>query len=104
MADATQFLEYDSDSNEPDHHHNKPPFKTSENKWILRYQQLFQLYLNHHHCEVPRNVEMATLADCVLYQRPKFKSDPHNYDYHRLNLLKGIKKIICKRGQQKGKF
>jgi hypothetical protein len=34
---------------------------------------------------------MATLADWVLYQRTKFKSDPDNYDSHHLRLLKRIK-------------
>jgi hypothetical protein len=86
-ADTTQFLEYDSDSDNLVHHHNTPPFTTSENNWILKYQQLFQLYLTYHHCEVPRKAETATLADWVLYQRTKFESDPDTHDSHRLNLL-----------------
>jgi hypothetical protein len=40
MADATHFLEYDSDSDNLVQHHNKPPL-TSENNWLLKYQQLF---------------------------------------------------------------
>jgi hypothetical protein len=33
---------------------------------------------------------MATLADWVLYQKNKFKSDPDTFDSDRLHLLKGI--------------
>jgi hypothetical protein len=103
-ANVTHFLEYDNDSDNPVHHHNKPHFKISENNWLLRYQQFFQFYLTYHHCDVPRKAEMATLADWVLYQRTKFKSDPDNYDSHRLNLLKGIKFSFVKQDNNKASF
>jgi hypothetical protein len=48
-------------------------------KWLLKYQHLFSILY-----------ETETLADW-LYQRTKFKSDRYNYDYHRLQLLKGNK-------------
>jgi hypothetical protein len=41
MADAFKYLEYDSDSDDLVHHHNKPQFMTSENNWLLKYQQFF---------------------------------------------------------------
>jgi hypothetical protein len=103
-ADATQFLEYNSDSDSLVHHHNKPTFKTSDNNWLLKYQQLFQFYLTYHHCEVPIKAEMATLADWVLYQRTQFKSDPDTYDSHHLNLLKGINFSFVKQDNNKASF
>jgi hypothetical protein len=103
-ADASQFLEYDSNSDNLGHHHKKPPFTTSENNWLLKYQQLFQFYLTYRHCEVPIKAEMPTLADWVLYQRAKFKSDPDNYDSHRLHLLKGIKFSFVKEDKNKANF
>jgi hypothetical protein len=77
---------------------------TSEKNWILKYQQLFQFYLTHHCCEVPRKAEMATLADWVLYQRTKFKSDPDTFDSHRIHLLRGIKKSFVKEDNSKASF
>jgi hypothetical protein len=102
MAGATQYLEYDSDSDNLVHHYNKPPFMTSQNNWILKYQHIFQFYLTYCHCEVPRKAEMATLADWVLYQRTKFKSDPDNYDSHRPSPAERNQIFICERGQQQG--
>jgi hypothetical protein len=103
MADATQYLEYDSDSE------NLVTTITSHlsrevKNWLLKYQQLVQFYLTYHHYEVSRKSEMATLADWVLYQRTKFKSDPDNYDSHRLRLLKGIKFSFGKEENNKAMF
>jgi hypothetical protein len=39
-----------------------------------------------------------------LYQRTKFKSDPDNYESHRLNLLKGIKFTFVKEDNNKASF
>jgi hypothetical protein len=77
---------------------------TSEDNWILKYQQLFQFYHIHCHCDVPRKAEMATLADWVLYQRSKFKSDPDTFDSHRLRLLKGITNSFVKEDNIKASF
>jgi hypothetical protein len=101
MDDATQYLEYDSDSDSLVLHHNKPHFMTSQNNWLLKYQKRFQFYLTYRHCEVPRKAEMAILAEWMLYQRTKFKSNPDNYDSHRLYLLKGIKFSFVKEDNSK---
>jgi hypothetical protein len=90
MVNASKHSEYDSDSNDLNHH-RKPQFMTSENNWLLKYQKYLQFYLTHRHCDVSRKAEMATLADWVLYQRTKFKSDHDTFDSHRLHLLKVIK-------------
>jgi hypothetical protein len=47
---------------------------------------------------------MATLADWVLYQRTKFKSDPDNYDSRCLRLLKGIKFSFVKEDNTNASF
>jgi hypothetical protein len=49
---------------------------------------------------------MATLDGWVLYHRTncRFKSDPDNYDSHRLNLLKGIKFSFVKEDNSKASF
>jgi hypothetical protein len=62
MADTSKYLEYDSNSDDLVHHHNKPQFMTGENKWLLKYQHFFQFYLTYRHCEVPIKTEMETLA------------------------------------------
>jgi hypothetical protein len=77
---------------------------TSENNCLLKYQQLLQIYLTYLHCEVPRKSQIATLADWVLYQIHKFKSDPNTYDYHRLRLLKGIQFSFVKEDKNKASF
>jgi hypothetical protein len=66
MANASKYSEYDSHIDDLVNHHNKPQFMTTENSWVLKYQQLFKFYLTHRHCDVPRKAEMATLADWVF--------------------------------------
>jgi hypothetical protein len=70
MVNASKYLEYDRDSDDLVHHHNKPQFMTSEKNWLLKYQQLVQFYL-----------------PVLLYQRNKFKSDPDTFDSHRVMLI-----------------
>jgi hypothetical protein len=41
LANASTYSEYVSDSNDLVNHHREPQFMTSENNWLLKYQQLF---------------------------------------------------------------